>query len=68
MYPNSCFTHDAICNQSPEVDVDCAIIDSIQVEVELKNNKKWKKMYEMNYRFQDAWVAKLPWAKLNGGC
>ncbi len=64
MYPNSCLTRDATCNQSLEIDVDCAFIDSIQVEVELKNNKKWKKVYEMNYHFQDAWVAKLPWAKL----
>jgi hypothetical protein len=54
LYPNSWFTHDATCNQSLEVDVDCVIIDSIQVEVELENNKKWKRVYEINYRFQDA--------------
>lgn len=64
MYPNSCLIHDATCNQSLEVDVDCVIIDSIQVEVEVENNKKWKKVYETNYCFQDAWVAKLLWAKL----
>jgi hypothetical protein len=64
LYPNSCLTCDVTCNQSPKVDVDCVIIDSIQVEVELENNNKWEKMYEMNYCFQDAWVAKLPWEKL----
>jgi hypothetical protein len=58
LYPNSCLTRDATYNQSLEVDVDCVIIDSIQVEVELENNKKWKKVYEVNYCFQDAWVAK----------
>ncbi len=39
------------------------LIDPTQVVTDLANNKKKKKIYELNRRFQDSWVVKLPWAK-----
>ncbi len=39
------------------------VVDPTQVEVDLANSKKRKNIYEMNRRFQNSWVAKLPWAK-----
>jgi len=44
------------------------IIDSIQVDVKLKNNKKCKILYEMNHHFQNVWATKLPWLELMGRC
>lgn len=31
-------------------------------EIKVKSKKK-KKAYDLNRKFQDAWIAKLPWAK-----
>jgi hypothetical protein len=39
------------------------VVNLAEVETNLASSKKLKKKYEMNYRFQDSWVAKLPWAK-----
>lgn len=58
MYPNSCLTHDATCSQSPKTDVDCVISDSIQVEVELENNKKCK-VYNKIEKCDKLFVLKL---------
>jgi hypothetical protein len=44
------------------------IIDSIQVDVKLENNKKCKILYEMNHHFQNVWATKLPWLELMGRC
>jgi hypothetical protein len=47
------FVPSANFNQSPETNVDCVIVDPIQIKVELKN--------EINCHFENAWVVKLPW-------
>jgi hypothetical protein len=39
------------------------VFNPTQLEANLANNKKRKKMYELNCHFQVSWVAKLPWAK-----
>jgi hypothetical protein len=38
-------------------------VDPAQIETNLANSKKIKKMYEMNHRFRGSWVAKLPWVE-----
>jgi hypothetical protein len=44
-------------------ELDVVIIDLAQVKVDLPNNHKRKKMYELNCHFQNSWAIKLPWAK-----
>jgi hypothetical protein len=45
----------ASTNIEPDV-----VIDLTQVEIDLANSKKRKKMNELNRHFQDSWAAKLP--------
>ncbi len=48
---------------STTIEPDVVVIDLTQVEIDLANSKKRKKMNELNRHFQDSWATKLPWAK-----
>jgi hypothetical protein len=50
------FTSNANSNQIHEVN--CIMLDLTKVEVDVEVNKKWKKVYERNCRFQDTWCDK----------
>jgi hypothetical protein len=39
------------------------VVDPPQVKANLTNNKKRKKIYKLNFSFQDSWATKFPWEK-----
>jgi hypothetical protein len=39
------------------------VVDPPQVKANLTNNKKKKKIYKLNFHFQDSWATKLPQEK-----
>jgi hypothetical protein len=53
----------AIASSNQNVESIVLVVDPTQIETNLANIKRIKKMYEMNHRFQDSWVAKLPWVE-----
>jgi hypothetical protein len=44
-------------------ELDVVVIDLTQVEANLPNSHKRKKMYELNRHFQNSWAIKLPWVE-----
>jgi hypothetical protein len=55
------FLHLCYFQPKPLNNLNHVILDLRQGKVDQKKNKKHKKMYEMDWCLQDAWVVKLQW-------